>query len=98
MTIQLNIYRFNPECDAEPYMQHYDVPLAKKGMKLLDLLNHIKWHMDGTLTFRRSCGEGVCGSDGMNINGVNGLACITSLDSLKQPVEVNPLPDRKSVV
>ncbi|MDQ6974521.1 MAG: succinate dehydrogenase iron-sulfur subunit [Mariprofundaceae bacterium] len=97
MTIQLNIYRFNPESDAEPYMQHYDVDLSKKGLKLLDLLNHIKWHMDGTLTFRRSCGEGVCGSDGMNINGVNGLACITPVEGLKQPIQLRPLPSMEVI-
>ncbi len=90
--IQLDIYRYNPEKDDEPRMQHYEVPLSKKGMKLLDALNHIKWHIDGTLTFRRSCGEGVCGSDGMNINGVNGLACITPVEGLKQPVQIRPLP------
>ncbi len=90
--IQLDIYRYNPEQDDEPRMQHYEVPLNKKGMKLLDALNHIKWHIDGTLTFRRSCGEGVCGSDGMNINGVNGLACITPVEGLKQPVQLRPLP------
>jgi len=92
MTIQLNIYRFNPESDEAPSMQAYEVPVFKKGMKLLDVLNYIKWNIDGTLTFRRSCGEGVCGSDGMNINGVNGLACITAVEGLKQPIQVRPLP------
>jgi succinate dehydrogenase / fumarate reductase iron-sulfur subunit len=59
---------------------------------LLAALLRIKDEQDETLSFRRSCGEGVCGSDGMNINGVNGLACVTSLDDLKQPVEIKPLP------
>jgi len=59
---------------------------------LLAALLRIKDEQDESLSFRRSCREGVCGSDGMNINGVNGLACITSLDSLKQPVVINPLP------
>jgi len=90
--IQLEIYRFDSEIDAQPRMQSYEVPVNKPGMKLLDVLNHIKWHIDGTLTYRRSCGEGVCGSDGMNINGVNGLACITPVAGLKQPVKVRPLP------
>ncbi len=90
--VQLEIYRFNPETDAHPRMQSYEVPVIKPGMKLLDALNHIKWHIDGTLTYRRSCGEGVCGSDGMNINGVNGLACITPVAGLKQPIRVRPLP------
>jgi len=90
--IHLEIYRFDPEKGGEPAMQPYEVPVTKPGMKLLDALNHIKWHLDGTLTYRRSCGEGVCGSDGMNINGVNGLACITPVAGLKQPIRVRPLP------
>jgi len=90
--IQLEIYRFDPEKDEKPRMQSYTVPVNKPGMKLLDALNHIKWHLDGTLTYRRSCGEGVCGSDGMNINGVNGLACITPIAGLKQPITLHPLP------
>jgi succinate dehydrogenase / fumarate reductase iron-sulfur subunit len=90
--IRLEIYRYDPEKGGEPTMQSFEVPLAKPGMKLLDALNHIKWHLDGTLTYRRSCGEGVCGSDGLNINGVNGLACITPIAGLKQPIKVRPLP------
>ena len=73
-------------------MQHYELDTIEPGMMLLAALLRIKDEQDETLSFRRSCGEGVCGSDGMNINGVNGLACITSLDSLKQPVEIKPLP------
>ncbi len=91
-TVRLEIYRFNPESDTKPYMQSFEVPVEKAGMKLLDALNYIKWHLDGTLTYRRSCGEGVCGSDGLNINGVNGLGCITPLEGLKQPIKVRPLP------
>ena len=90
--IKLEIYRYDPEKGDEPTMQLFEVPVTKPGMKLLDVLNHIKWHMDGTLTYRRSCGEGVCGSDGLNINGVNGLACITPIAGLKQPIKVRPLP------
>jgi len=95
--IQLEIYRYNPEKDEKPYKQSFEVPLEKTGMKLLDALNYIKWHLDGTLTYRRSCGEGVCGSDGMNINGVNGLACITPIEGLKQPIKVSPLPSMQVV-
>lgn len=91
-TVRLSIYRFDPEQGKEPLMQSYEVPVDKPGMKLLDCLNYIKWHLDGTLTYRRSCAEGVCGSDGMNINGVNGLACITPVEGLKQPIVVYPLP------
>ncbi|MDQ6956091.1 MAG: succinate dehydrogenase iron-sulfur subunit [Mariprofundaceae bacterium] len=95
--ITIEIYRYDPEKDGQPYMQAFDVPVEKIGMKLLDVLNYIKWHLDGTLTYRRSCGEGVCGSDGMNINGVNGLACITPIDGLKQPIKVRPLPSMEVI-
>ena len=95
--IRLSIYRYDPERDAKPYMQAFEVPVLKPGMKLLDALNYIKWHIDGTLTFRRSCGEGVCGSDGMNINGVNGLACITPVAGLRQPIRVRPLPSMEVI-
>ena len=91
-TIQIDIYRYNPEQDDKPYMQSFEVPVEKSGMKLLDALNYIKWNLDGSLTYRRSCGEGVCGSDGLNINGVNGLGCITPIEGLKQPIVVRPLP------
>ncbi|MDQ6995832.1 MAG: 2Fe-2S iron-sulfur cluster-binding protein, partial [Mariprofundus sp.] len=70
--IQLAVFRYDPERGDKPFMQSYDVPVTGSGMKLLDALNYIKWQLDGTLTYRRSCGEGVCGSDGLNINGVNG--------------------------
>jgi len=90
--IRLEIYRFDPDSGEPPYMQSYEVPVTKPGMKLLDALNYIKWEIDGTLTYRRSCGEGACGSDGLNINGVNGLACITPVAGLRQPIMVRPLP------
>jgi succinate dehydrogenase / fumarate reductase iron-sulfur subunit len=90
--MKFKIYRYNPEKDTKPYVQHYELENIEPGMMLLAALLRIKDEQDETLSFRRSCGEGVCGSDGMNINGVNGLACITSLDSLKQPVEIKPLP------
>jgi len=95
--IVVEIYRYNPEQDKQPSMQSFEVPVEKTGMKLLDALNYIKWNLDGTLTYRRSCGEGVCGSDGMNINGVNGLACITAIEGLKQPIKVRPLPSMEVI-
>ncbi len=95
--IRLQVYRFDPEKGDAPFMQEYEVPVTKSGMKLLDALNYIKWHLDGTLTYRRSCGEGACGSDGVNINGVNGLACITPVAGLKQPIQVRPLPSMQVV-
>jgi succinate dehydrogenase / fumarate reductase iron-sulfur subunit len=73
-------------------MQNYTLTLeAGKDMMLLDALESLK-EQDQSLTFRRSCREGVCGSDGMNINGKNGLACVTLLSSLKSPVVLRPLP------
>jgi succinate dehydrogenase / fumarate reductase iron-sulfur subunit len=74
-------------------MQNYEINKDDfDGVMLLDALIHIKNTQDGTLSFRRSCGEGVCGSDGMNINGKNGLACITTLASLPEEVKLRPLP------
>ncbi|MDQ6992291.1 MAG: succinate dehydrogenase iron-sulfur subunit [Mariprofundus sp.] len=95
--IKLSIFRYDPEKDEKPFMQSYEVPFSGPGMKLLDALNYIKWHIDGTLTYRRSCGEGACGSDGLNINGINGLGCITPVAGLKQPIHVRPLPSMEVV-
>ncbi len=86
------IYRYNPESDAAPRMQAYELERVTPGMMLREALLAIKAEQDETLTFRHSCGEGVCGSDGMNINGRNGLACITPLAELSEPVAVRPLP------
>jgi succinate dehydrogenase / fumarate reductase iron-sulfur subunit len=91
--MKFNIYRYNPETDAGPRMQAFELPDADldREMMLLDALLLLK-AQDETLAFRRSCGEGVCGSDGMNINGRNGLACVTPLFSLQTPVDIRPLP------
>jgi succinate dehydrogenase / fumarate reductase iron-sulfur subunit len=89
--MRFSIYRFNPDKDEAPYMQMYELPEAKPEMMLLEALLQIKAR-DESLSFRRSCGEGVCGSDGVNINGRNGLACITPLSGLREPVEVRPMP------
>jgi len=85
------IYRFDPDKDAEPYMKEYDIQLQSTDRMLLDALERIK-AQDDSLALRRSCREGVCGSDAMNINGKNGLACITKLADLKGTVELRPLP------
>ena len=90
-TMRFSIYRYNPETDAKPYMQDYTVEIGPKDIKLLDVLTKLK-AMDDTLSYRRSCREGICGSDGMNINGKNGLACITDVESLSEPVTLRPLP------
>ena len=89
--MKFRIYRYDPDKDAKPYMQDYDVELGPTDRMLLDALVRIKTH-DDTLSLRRSCREGVCGSDAMNINGKNGLACITKLADLKEPVVIRPLP------
>lgn len=90
--MKFSIYRYNPESDKKPYMREYELDLNKTpAAMVLDALKIFKVE-DETLTFRRSCREGVCGSDGMNINGRNGLACITPLASLKEPVVLRPLP------
>ncbi len=89
--MRFSIYRYNPETDEKPYMQDYDLDIRAGEMMLLDALIQIK-AIDDTLSLRRSCREGVCGSDAMNINGRNGLACITPLSELKEPIELRPLP------
>lgn len=89
--MRFHIYRYNPETDAEPRMQEYELAETETGTMLRDALIAIKAR-DESLSFRHSCGEGVCGSDALNINGRNGLACITLLADLKEPVEVRPLP------
>lgn len=89
--MRFSIYRFNPETDKKPRMQAYELPDDSGAVMLLDALLLLK-QQDDSLAFRRSCREGVCGSDGMNINGRNGLACITPLKDLKQPIELKPLP------
>lgn len=91
MSIRFSIYRYNPETDKNPRMQDYVLADDSDAVMLLDALLLLK-KQDDALSFRRSCGEGVCGSDGMNINGRNGLACITPLLSLSQPIEIRPLP------
>src|ERR1700704_3045056 len=89
--MKFSIYRYDPDKDRAPYMQDYDIALDPHDRMLLDALVRLKAH-DDTLSFRRSCREGVCGSDGMNINGKNGLACTTHLSSLKEPIVIRPLP------
>ncbi|AOV16934.1 succinate dehydrogenase iron-sulfur subunit [Acidihalobacter aeolianus] len=91
--MKFSIYRYDPEGESKPRMQDFELPDSEvePGMMLLGALLKLK-EQDETLSFRRSCQEGVCGSDGMNINGTNGLACITPLAKLKQPIEIRPLP------
>lgn len=90
--VKFNVYRYDPDKDEKPSMKEYEVDVDKHNcVMVLDALFAIK-AQDETLTFRRSCREGVCGSDGMNLNGTNGLACITPINSLKHPITIRPLP------
>lgn len=92
--LQVSIYRYNPDTDAEPYMKDYQVDTGGKDLMVLDVLALVK-EKDDSLAYRRSCREGVCGSDGMNINGKNGLACITPISQAtkgKGKLILRPLP------
>lgn len=84
----LSIYRFN---GAKPYLSNYSIDTKKTGPMVLDALNKIKNEQDSTLTFRRSCREGICGSCTMNINGTNTLACLTPIDKYDK-IKIYPLP------
>lgn len=92
--LKVSIYRYNPETDAEPFMQDVEVDTGGKDLMVLDVLELLK-AQDSTLSYRRSCREGVCGSDGMNINGKNGLACVMPLSEAlkgKSTLILRPLP------
>jgi succinate dehydrogenase / fumarate reductase iron-sulfur subunit len=89
--MRFRIYRYDPDKDSEPRMQDYDVQMRPSDRMLLDALIRIK-AVDDSLSLRRSCREGVCGSDAMNINGKNGLACITKIADLPEHVTLRPLP------
>ncbi|MFA6302405.1 MAG: succinate dehydrogenase iron-sulfur subunit [Legionella sp.] len=93
-TLTVSIYRYNPEVDDQPYMKDYKLEIpVKSDPMVLTVLEQLKAEQDPTITYRRSCREGVCGSDGMNINGTNGLACITHVSELKtDKIVIRPLP------
>lgn len=90
--MKLSIFRFDPERDKKPYMQDFDIEMGASDRMLLDVIVRIKGEQDDSLTIRKSCREGVCGSDAININGRNGLACITPVSDLADPVVLRPLP------
>lgn len=92
--LQVSLYRYNPETDDAPFMQDFSVDTGGRDLMVLDVLELIKAEHDGSVTYRRSCREGVCGSDGLNINGKNGLACITPLsETVKgEKLVIRPLP------
>jgi len=86
------LYRWNPDEDENPRMDEYTIDLSKCGPMVLDALIHIKNDVDSTVTFRRSCREGICGSCAMNIDGQNTLACLKPIDECKGDVKITPLP------
>ena len=88
--ITMKIKRFDPEKDARPYWAEYRLDVRPTD-RVLDVLNTIKWEMDGTITYRRSCAHGICGSDAMLINGVNRLACKILVQDLGDKISVEPI-------
>ena len=91
------VYRYDPDTGANPRYDTYSIDLDKCGPMVLDALIHIKDDIDPTLTFRRSCREGICGSCAMNMDGRNGLACTTALEDLDGEVRITPLPHMEVV-
>ena len=92
--MQVSIYRYNPDVDADPYMQDFDLEIpGGRDLMVLDVLEMLK-EQDPSVTYRRSCREGVCGSDGLNMNGRNGLACVTPLSEVvrRDKLTIKPLP------
>lgn len=91
------VYRWNPDDGANPHFDTYELDLDTTGPMVLDALIRIKAEVDPTLTFRRSCREGICGSCSMNIDGTNGLACTTAIEDIKGEVKITPLPHMEVV-
>src|SRR6186713_2252345 len=89
---KFRIYRWDPEAGQNPRYDTFEIDLAECGPMVLDALIKIKNEVDPTLTFRRSCREGICGSCSMNMNGRNGLACTTAIEDIKGDVRITPLP------
>ncbi len=91
-TKTFKVYRWSPDDEANPRVDTYVIDLDACGPMILDAVIHIKNNIDSTLTFRRSCREGICGSCAMNIDGVNTLACTKPIDEIKGDVKIYPLP------
>lgn len=100
LPVLLKVQRFDPEHEDEPHWQEYRTEVPENA-RVLDALHFVKWRLDGSLAFRRSCAHGVCGSDAMMINGVNRLACTEPCRELEQPITVEPirgLPVEKDLI
>ncbi len=94
---RFHVYRWEPESGQNPRMDTYELDLDHCGPMVLDALIKIKNEVDPSLTFRRSCREGICGSCAMNIDGMNTLACIKAIDDIKDDVKIYPLPHMKVI-
>ena len=94
IVVELQVRRYDPQKGDSSWWADYEVTLEDSA-RVLDALHHIKWELDGSLGFRRSCAHGVCGSDAMMINGVNRLACAVLCRDLEEPITVEPLPGFK---
>ena len=90
LTVHLRVKRYNPETDTKPHWDEFTVE-AEPTDRILDALHTAKWTIDGTLTFRRSCAHGVCGSDAMVINGANGLACVQLIQDVGTEISLEPI-------
>jgi succinate dehydrogenase / fumarate reductase iron-sulfur subunit len=91
-TREFKLYRYDPDSGQNPRLDTYEIDLDKVGPMVLDALIYIKNELDSTLTFRRSCREGICGSCAMNIDGTNTLACTMAIEDIKGAVKIYPLP------
>ncbi len=90
MEVKLRVFRYNPETDKRPRYENYTLE-AEPTDQVLDLLNRVKWEQDGTLSYRKSCAHGVCGSDAVRINGVNRLACKVLVRDVGSKIKVEPI-------
>jgi succinate dehydrogenase / fumarate reductase iron-sulfur subunit len=94
---KINIYRWDPSKNENPKIDTFEVDLVSCGNKVLDILNKIKNEVDPTLTYRRSCAHGVCGSCAMNVDGVNTLSCMKSHKDINGDISIYPLPHLKVI-
>ena len=90
LTVRLRVKRYNPETDTKPHWEEFTVE-AEPTDRILDALHTAKWTIDGTLSFRRSCAHGVCGSDAMVVNGANGLACLQLIQDVGTEISLEPI-------